>query len=258
MKYPRRLLGVLAGLVVIGSLVWPAAAAAEFVLEIEALIDGTDRLILKRDTLQWHHLFAAAVGRHHGANAPTIVFPYPGASEWFPEWSEPPPAEIRREELSSILSGLSPPLPTDGVPFAVQKIFGRGDTVIVQQPSAGNDFTLIVEFDDGGFAGPRYYGVVIAPDSDGDQTPDSADECPASDLSSTVVIGGCNTRVSNKPMGDGCNLADLIGDCARTARTHGEFVACVTNLTRKLKWAGLLTDREMFAIRRCAMRAKIP
>jgi hypothetical protein len=47
--------------------VFPGAAtqshAAAFVVEIEALIDGRDQLIIQGNTLQWHHLRSAAVGR---------------------------------------------------------------------------------------------------------------------------------------------------------------------------------------------------
>ena len=38
-------------------------------LEISALIDGRDQLIIQGDTLQWHHFDFAAVGRHLGKTA---------------------------------------------------------------------------------------------------------------------------------------------------------------------------------------------
>lgn len=248
------LLGAAATLV----LAAPPAAAESFVLEIEALIDGRDQLILKGDTLQWHHFDAAAVGRHRGANAPTIVFPFPGPSEWFPVWSQPPPAEIRWEELSSVLSGLSPAMPTDGVPFALQKNFGRGETHIVQQPNSDNDHTLVIEFDDNIFAGPRYYGILISPDSDSDGIGDPMDECHGSDLDDTVVIDGCDTGVENDLFGTGCTLSDLIGECAEVANHHGSFVRCVTLLTRELRRDGLLLSWERRAILRCARKADLP
>jgi len=250
----RSLLGV-AAMLIFG---WSVAAADPFVLEIEALIDGRDQLILRADTLLWHHFDAAAPGRHHGANAPTIVFPYPGPSEWFPVWSEPPPSEIRWEELSSVLSGLSPALPSDGVSFAIEKIFGRGETSIVQQPAADNEYTLIIEFDDNIYPGPRYYGILISPDSDGDGIPDTTDECQDSDLADSVVIDGCETGVANDLFCTGCTFSDLIGECADVASTHGGYVHCVALLTRKLWQDGLLLRRERRAILRCAARTDLP
>lgn len=258
MDYSRNAFGVLLVVASMLCFCWPAAAADPLVLEIEALIDGRDQLILRRDTLQWHHFDAAAVGRHHGANAPTIVFPYPGPSEWFPVWSQPPPSEIRWEEFSSILSGLSPALPTDGVPLAIQKRFGRGEARIVQQPTAEDDYTLVIEFDDNIFAGPRYYGVLISADSDGDETPDVTDECTASDLSSSIVIDDCDTGVTNELLGNGCTISDLIAGCAEVASHHGSFVRCVSLLTRELRLDGTLLDGERRAILRCAARADIP
>jgi hypothetical protein len=248
------LLGVAATLV----LAAPAALAESFVLEIEALIDGRDLLILKADSLQWHHLDAAAVGRHHGANAPTIVFPYPGPSEWFPAWSQPPPSEIRWEEYSSVLGGLNPPAPTDGTPLAVQKLFGRGEVQIIQQPSLDNDYTLIVDFDDNIFAGPRYYGIVIALDSDADGVADCSDDCQGSDLADWVVIDSCETGVVNSLFATGCTISDMIGDCAEVASHHGSFVRCVSLLTRELKRDGLISGRDRRALLRCAARADLP
>lgn len=248
----------LVGVAAILTVAAPLVAAESYVLEVEALIDGRDQLILRADTLQWHHFDAAAVGRHGGADAPTIVFPYPGPSEWFPVWSQPPPAEIRWEELSSVLSGLNPALPTDGVPFALQKNFGRGETRIVQQPSSDNDHTLVIEFDDNVFAGPRYYGILISPDSDGDGIGDPTDECQGSDLADPVVIDGCETGVANDLFCTGCTLSDLIGECADVASHHGSFVRCVALLTRELRRDGLLLSWERRAILHCVRKADLP
>ncbi|WP_143301662.1 hypothetical protein, partial [Candidatus Entotheonella palauensis] len=70
-------------------------------IEVTALIDGRDQLIIEGNTMQWHHFDFAAVGRHQGGNAPTIIAPVSqlGAA-WFPEWSEPPPSEVRFEDWS--------------------------------------------------------------------------------------------------------------------------------------------------------------
>jgi hypothetical protein len=141
----------------------PAATALTF--GIEAHIDGRDQLIFQRNTLQWHHFDFAAVGRHTGADSPTIIYSkYNGTgtqAEWIPEWPEPPPAEIRYEAFSSRYRNLFPEFPADGKPWSIDHLFGRGATRIVQQPNPGNDYSLIVEFDDNRFGGSRYYGIEL-------------------------------------------------------------------------------------------------
>ena len=63
-------------------------------VDIEAMIDGRDLLIIQGDTLQWHHLDYAAVGRHLGANEPTIISTWLGDTlvmdqvNWIPDWPE--------------------------------------------------------------------------------------------------------------------------------------------------------------------------
>ena len=51
-------------------------------------------------------------------------------------------------------------------------------------------------------------------DSDGDGVPDDEDDCPDSDLGTTIVIDGCDTGVENQLLEDGCTMADLIAQCA--------------------------------------------
>ena len=132
------------------------------IIDIQAHIDGRDHLILKGDTIQWHHFDFSAVGRHIGSNAPTIVNGIQGTShEWLPIWPSPPPDEIRFEAFSSVLQGVMPSIPSDGVPWQVEKVFGRGEVSIIEQPTLANDFTLIVEFNDNPIGGSTFYGVIL-------------------------------------------------------------------------------------------------
>ena len=135
-------------------------------IEIQAHIDGRDHLLVKGDTMQWHHLDYAAVGREAGSNSPTLIGGLISSSytlkSWLPDWPELPPANIRFEAYSSVLHGVQPPIPTDGVPWQVEKIFGRGRVDIVEQPNAANGFTLVLEFDDNRFGGSAFYGVVLS------------------------------------------------------------------------------------------------
>jgi hypothetical protein len=142
----------------------PATGAT---LEISAYIDGRDQLIIHRDTLQWHHLDYAAVGRWMGANEPTILTttdngtPISSDLQWVPDWSRPYPDEIRFEDYSSVLTGLSVPLPAMDQTISLTPIQARGSASIVQQPSAANDFTAIIQFDDDPAGGPATYDVRV-------------------------------------------------------------------------------------------------
>ena len=132
-------------------------------IEIEALIDGRDLLIIDDDTLQWQHLDFAAVGRHEGRNEPTAISTtLDGVTvmdrvEWFPEWSAPPPDEIRREEFSSIFSGLMPALPPSDFSVSLNAIEARNAITIAEFPSEENDFSIIVDFNDNPIGGSTTY-----------------------------------------------------------------------------------------------------
>ncbi|XXF81423.1 hypothetical protein P2318_17205 [Myxococcaceae bacterium GXIMD 01537] len=230
--------------------------ADPFVLELEALIDGRDQLIVRGDTLQWHHFDFAAVGRILGGNAPTIVAPWADQTqiEWFPTWSEPVPDEIRFEDASSVLESLNPPLPMDGRPVQLKKLFGRGEVRISQQPTASNGYTLIIEFDDNIYPGARYYGIRLTreADRDGDGVPDASDHCPNSDLRPTVAMGEkvCPSNITNVVQADGSTFNDRLALCARGSQ--GDFGRCVDKWARKWTEAGLLTAMEQEALRQCS------
>ncbi len=137
------------------------ACAGTIVLDVKALIDGRDDLIIQGDTLQWHHFDFAAVGRWEGFNVPTLIStsvdgtPIMSDFAWTPNWPFPPPNEIRFEAYSSIFSGLDPGIPTQvtGVSVATEQGV-RTSIYIVQYPSAANAYTTIVEFNDDPFPGP--------------------------------------------------------------------------------------------------------
>ena len=95
-------------------------------------------------------------------------------------------------------------------------------------------------------------------DTDGDGIPDDDDACPNSDLSATVVIDGCDSGVDNSLGVDGCNITDLIAECADGVSNHGQFVRCVSHLTNDLKKAGVISGAEKGAIVSCAAQSSIP
>jgi len=128
---------------------------------VAAEIDGLDQLILQENTMQWNHLDFAAPGRLAGVNAPTFIMSGDFSTTngyWIPEWSAPPPAEIRQPELSSILTEL-PTLKTTS--WYVQKIIGRGEVTIVEQPLFNNK--LIIQLDDYSYPGAMPYAIRLYP-----------------------------------------------------------------------------------------------
>ena len=97
-----------------------------------------------------------------GANEPTLIST---ASDgvgmmdrvpWVPEWPEPVPAEIRYDAWSSTYSGLTPGLPARDMSVTLTALWARDTLEIVQYPSSANEYTLIIEFDDGPHATAWY------------------------------------------------------------------------------------------------------
>ena len=95
-------------------------------------------------------------------------------------------------------------------------------------------------------------------DGDGDGIPDDTDVCPSSNLTPTVVIGGCDSRVANQLQSSGCTFSDRIGEIAAGANNHGQFVSRVAQFTNQLRADGIITGSEKGAIQSCAARAAIP
>lgn len=131
-------------------------AQTKLTYDVTGHIDVADLLIIRGADVQWHHPGSgAAVGRHSGANvATTITSTQDGVTNlngfaWTPLWSSPPPAEIRFDAYSSVLSGLTPALPAGNVTVEASVLSGRGSVTIPQLPHATNDWTLIARFADG-------------------------------------------------------------------------------------------------------------
>lgn len=80
------------------------------------------------------------------------------------------------------------------------------------------------------------------------------------DVDPTVVIGGCDSDVSNVVVDDAtlCTLSDLIAKCADEVANHGQFVSCVAQLTNDWVSKELISGREKAAIQKCAAHAAIP
>jgi hypothetical protein len=153
-------------------LLWLGAApvvAYDVTYTIEAMIDGRDQLIIEGDTLQWHHLEWAAVGRHEGLNEPTIISTaVDGVAQmdsvnWIPQWPEAPPAEIRYEAYSSVFTGLAPALPPDDLTIGVTltALQARGPVTMQTIPPGPDGYKLIIEFDDSGPGSHDWYEAQV-------------------------------------------------------------------------------------------------
>ena len=101
----------------------------------------------------------------------------------------------------------------------------------------------------GGASALRAQVQPIFIDSDGDGIQDADDQCPTSDLSSTVLINGVNTGIANTGANPaGCTFADIVQEmidtCLDDAKNHGQFVSCVSHETNILKRAKTITGKQ--------------
>jgi hypothetical protein len=132
----------------------PAPAAADY-YDIKAYIDGVSDLVIKGNTLQWHNNATYAPGQFPGTNYPTIITTNsnPVPINWYPDW----PSGTYGNVWSSVYTGLTPALPHIPQRITLTKVQARKDISILQYPSAANDYTLIVRFDDGLPGGAAWY-----------------------------------------------------------------------------------------------------
>jgi hypothetical protein len=151
-----------------GALVPFAGSAGTATYDIQAYIDGRDLLYIQGDTLQWHHLDYAAVGRWGGGNEPTIISssldgtPVMTDVDWYPTWPAPPPDEIRYPAWSSTFTGLDPAFPGAGISsVTLTPIVARYSLSIYQQPTMANGYTLVLDFNDDPIPGPAWYEGLV-------------------------------------------------------------------------------------------------
>lgn len=136
-------------------------------------------------------------------------------------------------------------------PFVVEVQYGRGNSDVARSKASDPDTPLRSSDHDG-------LVLFLLRDEDGDGVIDDDDQCPASDLSATVVIDGCDSGVPNLLFPDGCTISDLIAQCAAGAKNHGKFVSCVSHLGNDLKMDGLITGAQKGALTSCAAQSSLP
>jgi hypothetical protein len=129
-------------------------------LRVEAKIDGRSNLIIRGKDVTWNHFQFAAPGRENFTNLPTKL----DAFEWQPVWPDIPDAENRDCNcLSQTFTDLPVGLPAAPSTITVTHLLGRRTTTpsVLQQPTAENDFTLVLEFTDVGLTGSDIYAAQL-------------------------------------------------------------------------------------------------
>jgi hypothetical protein len=138
-------------------------------LTVRAYIDGRSRLVVRGDRAYWHHLDFAAPGRWVEDNTqqahddPT----YLNEIAWYPIWPNKPDKENRDCGCNSTIFAGIPPLARQTHTATVGIEQARGQVAIVQQPEAGNDFTLILELNDNAEGGADWYEITLHYESSG-------------------------------------------------------------------------------------------
>lgn len=133
----------------------------------------------------------------------------------------------------------------DPIAFPNQLMEPAINTDLTHSVKAPDDLTLSLLRDVGWYE-----------DKDLDMVPDAQDQCPASDLAATVVIGGTNTGIPNTLFTSGCTIKDLVNKCSASASNHGGFVSCVAHLSNDLADASIITPKQKGILNSAAAKAK--
>ena len=151
------------------------ASATSIVMEVKALIDGRDQLIVDDNTMQWHHFEYDRVGQWQGRNEPTYISIWVDGTQqlanfaWTPIWSG---NYSDKFYSSSILS------PDKNSTIILDPIVSRGSTTISQTPDISNGYSIVIEFNDNSIGGADWYttqvGVAYAADHDPSPVPEPA------------------------------------------------------------------------------------
>ncbi|MDR1156927.1 MAG: hypothetical protein LBK75_01265 [Oscillospiraceae bacterium] len=120
-------------------------SVASYVLTVRANIDMYSELKFGNGKIWWHHKTGAAPGRHYGMDEPTII----NGFSWMP-WQGIPGELYEDIESAALLLKPSIGLDLDGAweLVGINVSEARGSVTVSQYPSAENEYTGAVTFDD--------------------------------------------------------------------------------------------------------------
>jgi hypothetical protein len=129
-----------------------------FHLRVAALIDGESWLIIHGTTAHWQHFDFAAPGRWNFVTNPIAL----SGVNWYPTWPDVPDTENRDcHGCMSSTTELAMAVPRAPATATWTEVQTRRAQGIVQQPTAANDYELIVLISDKGVGGAADYIVDI-------------------------------------------------------------------------------------------------
>jgi hypothetical protein len=145
--------------------------AASVTVQIDAYIDGSSFLKIQGNTIWWEHETFSAPGQWAHGDAPPPLPTVVNGHNWFPDWSrlplwvgfEPCTATAPSSCASDKVSGLLPALST-GLPLSLTALSARGQ-VQLENPSAANDYTASIYFDDLYIGGADWYSIELTYDT---------------------------------------------------------------------------------------------
>lgn len=154
--------GVLLFMAVILAGMGAAGTAGAYSLEVTAGIDGSDYLYIQGTNVWWEHRNFVAVGFHPGIGGspgnsqPTYLTTVDmGTVNWIPNW----PSGTSTGDLSDPFTSLDKALAALAQTVTIDYISVREEVTIIEQPSAGNSYTLKVLFNDDNTLGSAWYSV---------------------------------------------------------------------------------------------------
>jgi IPT/TIG domain len=135
--------------------------AAAYSLTVRAWIDGESQLIIQGNTVQWHNLSYTAPGYRTPGDPPEPTYLTTagmGTIAWAPTiWSNGTSGDTTSEQFTD----LNAPLAAVDQTVTLEAIDVRDGATIVQQPTAVNDYTLIVDFNDSVSGGAYWYELSL-------------------------------------------------------------------------------------------------
>jgi hypothetical protein len=142
------------------------------VLNVQAFVDGRSQLEIQSNKVRWNHFDYDAPGWKNPGYEPTIL----NSTEWFPWPEDSIDSHLHCNGCySEWYTHLSPALASTAIPIEVTVISpGPGERPggmiwVVEQPSASNGYTAIVEFDDN--SPPGGWDYIISITYSGAETP---------------------------------------------------------------------------------------